>query len=70
MKIPLNQITIICDDCGDKETAENINNGNNNHHKVSNGAAIRFPKDGLNEDQIPKIPYLRRECCQDEYEDQ
>ena len=69
MKIPLDQITIICYDCGDKETAENINNGKNNHHRESNGVAIRFPKDGLSEDQILKIPHLRCECCQEEYMD-
>jgi hypothetical protein len=70
VKIPLNQITIICYDCGDKETAENINNGNNNYHRESNGVAIRFPKEGLSEDQILKIPHLRCECCQEDYEDQ
>lgn len=71
MKIPLEQITIKCCDCGDEDLASTINADYVRYHK-SNGSAIRFPKDGLTDEQKTELSKmaLRCECCQEDYEDQ
>jgi len=70
MKIPLDQIDIVCSECKESNTLQEVNDDCCRYHD-EHGQAFRFPKDGVAAEQIEKIKTTDWlcECCQEEKEE-
>jgi hypothetical protein len=70
MKIPLSQITVRCQECGETASGDDLNQDVVRYHKPS-GSSIRLPADGLEPGEVQLlggIPLLCELCQEDKEE--
>jgi hypothetical protein len=67
MKTPLHLVAIPCSVCKDLSNLLDVNMGHENLHNEQ-GASCRFPKDGLDEEQLVKVRAIHWMCevCHEE----
>ena len=69
-RIPLAEVMVACSDCGEQNSAADINTDRVRYH-LENGSMIRLPDVGLTRSEIAKLnaTFLRCECCQEDHEE-
>lgn len=70
MKIPPDQVDIVCHECKDSNTLQEVNEGACDYFNET-GTGCRFPKDGVTVEQIQKIKAINWTCeiCKEDQDD-